>query len=139
MEPNETEVQHLPLELITFLSTFLTHKEVCLLGLVGQRFNYAAQIFYMQKLAGLGQLPKDLVGKSGHQNFKIQFAQLYTRQMYTLTEKDFKLSPHEEAPAVYAQGSPLKELNGLQQIVQGATVMGALLNNNVWITNKVDM
>jgi len=53
MEPNEIEVQHLPLELITFLSTFLTHKEVCLLGLVGQRFNYAVQIFYMQKLAGL--------------------------------------------------------------------------------------
>ena len=114
MEPTETEVQHLPLELITFISTFLTHKEACLLSLVGQRFNYAIQMFYMQRLAGLGQLPKDLAGKSGQQNFKTLFAQLYTRQMYTLADKDFKLSPHEEAPAVFAQGSPLKELKGLQ-------------------------
>lgn len=59
--------------------------------------------------------------------------------MYTLSDKDFKLSPHEEPPAIFANDSPLKELKGLQQIVQGATVMGALVNNNVWITNKVDI
>jgi len=50
---------------------------------------------------------------SKQNNFKNWFAQIYTRQMYTLSEKDFKLSPHEEAPSVFALGSPLKELRDL--------------------------
>ena len=50
----------------------------------------------------------------GNHNFKNLFAAHITKQIYSMKNKDFKLSPHEEAPAVFARDSAIKPLKGLQ-------------------------
>jgi len=68
----------------------------------------------MQKLQLLKLLQKDMNMNPGNQNFKNLFAGHITKQIYSMKDKDFKLSPHEEAPAVFARDSPIKPLKGLQ-------------------------
>jgi hypothetical protein len=63
----------LPLQLITFICAYLTHKEVARLGLGCARYQYAAQNYYALLLKQL-HIPINLA----ELNYRNKFAQLYT-------------------------------------------------------------